>query len=410
MVGWTLLMWMACNRGPGQPPPEDPDRDADGVPASSDCDDDDARRRPGAPEVCDGVDNDCDALVDDADPDRVLDGTTMFWRDADGDGFGDPELPQAACEVPEGFAEQSGDCDDVRSWSHPGAPELCDGRDNDCDASTTDQGVAFVSDRRATDWTDQFSDPEAPFRLEASGGTLFLCEGDWYGSVAGFMDLVGLDGSELTSLTGGGEDPTVTVDGSPRRVDGITLVATGPAPALATGEVPECVDVEDVVLTRAPDADAGGASLADLGCYGAQVLQGVTFRGGVSGLDETSTPTGGALTIQGGTTTCVDCVFEANTGPLGAIALLDGTLTVSNTNFVGNQGWRFTLGDRSSAIGQVPIEWGPRELESRDLGLHAWTMLGEEGPFLEWALGCAPLLPSPESWSVTARGAACPTL
>lgn len=76
------------------------------VATSGDCDDTDNSIYPGASEVCDGVDNDCDASVDEG----VL---TTFFRDADGDGYGDSGDTQQACSAPAGYVATSGDCDDT---------------------------------------------------------------------------------------------------------------------------------------------------------------------------------------------------------------------------------------------------------------------------------------------------------
>jgi hypothetical protein len=66
------------------------DADEDGARArwagGDDCDDDNAAVFPGAIERCDGVDNDCDQAVDDADDDLV--DATTFYVDNDEDGFG----------------------------------------------------------------------------------------------------------------------------------------------------------------------------------------------------------------------------------------------------------------------------------------------------------------------------------
>ena len=56
---------------------------------ASDCDDLDPAAYPGGAEVCDGVDNNCDGLVDDADPSVDLSGGSTFHLDADRDGYGD---------------------------------------------------------------------------------------------------------------------------------------------------------------------------------------------------------------------------------------------------------------------------------------------------------------------------------
>ena len=57
-----------------------------------------------------------------------------FYRDADGDGFGNASVTTIACSAPPGFVSNSTDCDDTRQFVHPGALELCGNRiDDDCD-------------------------------------------------------------------------------------------------------------------------------------------------------------------------------------------------------------------------------------------------------------------------------------
>lgn len=67
-------------------------------------------------------------------------GTAKTWfRDADGDGFGNAADTIDSCDAPQGFVSNNGDCNDNSSLVHPGALEACDGIDNNCDGST-DQG------------------------------------------------------------------------------------------------------------------------------------------------------------------------------------------------------------------------------------------------------------------------------
>ena len=89
-----------------------------------DCDDNNAEVHPDADEVCDGVDNNCDDVVDE-------NLTAEYYADGDGDGYGSPFLVLDSCEVPEGYVTDNTDFDDSSAAAYPGAEEICDGIDND---------------------------------------------------------------------------------------------------------------------------------------------------------------------------------------------------------------------------------------------------------------------------------------
>jgi Concanavalin A-like lectin/glucanases superfamily/Putative metal-binding motif len=111
------------------------DVDGDGFALPDDCDDSNGQVHPDAVEVCDGVDNDCDAVIDE---DVLL----AYFTDSDGDGFGDPSGLVEACERPAGTVTTDTDCDDSRSDVFPGALEVCDDTDNDCDGVVDDDLTA----------------------------------------------------------------------------------------------------------------------------------------------------------------------------------------------------------------------------------------------------------------------------
>ncbi len=99
----------------------------------TDCDDTNAQVHPGATEICNGIDDDCQGGIDDGLPNRVA-----YFVDNDRDGFGNPDASVLSCLQSPGLVTDAGDCDDTRAYVHPGAVETCDGLDDDCNGLVDD--------------------------------------------------------------------------------------------------------------------------------------------------------------------------------------------------------------------------------------------------------------------------------
>jgi hypothetical protein len=73
-----------------------------------------------------------------------------YYRDADGDGYGNPSVSTQACSAPAGYVTNSSDCNDANFGVKPGAAEACNGVDDNCNGSV-DEGVATSTYYRDAD-------------------------------------------------------------------------------------------------------------------------------------------------------------------------------------------------------------------------------------------------------------------
>ena len=177
-----------------------------------DCDDTDPSGSPWAHEICDGIDNDCDGSADGSDAVDV----DTFYGDADGDGFGNADSPQEACEAPANTVDDDTDCDDTDSAVNPDATEVCDSVDNDCDGETDEDSAAD-----ATTWVIDY-------------------DGDGYGAEDGAFSTV------ACSAPSGWVDDTSDCD------DGDATVSPGATDTCGDGVDSDCDGV------GGPDGDEDG--------------------------------------------------------------------------------------------------------------------------------------------------------
>jgi hypothetical protein len=98
------------------------------APLGGDCDDNTATVHPDSPEICDRQDNDCNGSIDENLP------ISTYCQDADGDGHGvQGGATIQGCGPTLGFGLCDNDCDDEDMTVNPGAQELCNGIDDNCD-------------------------------------------------------------------------------------------------------------------------------------------------------------------------------------------------------------------------------------------------------------------------------------
>ena len=146
------------------------DADNDGYSwGQGDCDDSNASIRPDAIELNDGIDNNCNGSVDEGfdadgdgfstgqgdcnDADASLHPNIVWYKDNDGDGFGDSASMLKQCAQPAGYVSNDLDCSSNDADVYPGAPALPDGKDNDCDGEV-DKIAQFITMDPISDQVD----------------------------------------------------------------------------------------------------------------------------------------------------------------------------------------------------------------------------------------------------------------
>ena len=307
---------------------------------NTDCDDDNIAINPGADELCSttGVDDNCDGT---ADEDTAADAGT-WYADTDGDGYGDASSSSAACIEPSGAVADDTDCDDTSSLSYPGADELCDGVDNDCDSTTSEAGVAtfFDTSGAPTDYSSTLTGTSsAPASATlATAGELSICEGTWYVNldVEADLDIYAQSGDPTTTIldgAAGGSVIDIATDSIIVELWDLTIqngsgdgLATNYASTAGGGVACESTvgDTElslDGVILSANDAETGGGLASD-GCI-VDMLD--------TTVDVNTATLSGGLHVQDADLTMTTSTVSDNIASeyVGAIYLLGATVTVN---------------------------------------------------------------------------------
>ncbi len=343
---WIAVgMLAAATLSDGCPPPEDEDGDGFTV-AEGDCDDTNPAVFPGAVELCNGIDDDCDGLVDGSDP--GVEGAVVFFEDQDGDGFGDPATAFVACELPAGCVPNGQDCDDGNPGASPDQPGSCAGT-----------GVVVLGPDGGDGQGYGFDGIQDALDAARDGDTIYLEPGTYVVNLAfprkavalagTYPGRVVLDGSAC--VTGGDTCSVVRftweraggplgATSSSARLE--TLVLTGGAgttggdfdgsPAVTYGGgllVADADPVVEEIEVRGNTAVRGGGLYV---LHGAPAFKASTFAGNTA-------DTGGGTYVSFSDAAFLSCRWEGNRAQTGGgLAVDNGDPYLRDITVVGNTG------------------------------------------------------------------------
>lgn len=345
----------------------------------ADCDDTTSAVAPGAEEHCDGVDEDCDTILDNNPVDAL-----SWYNDSDGDGYGDTTETRAACEQPTDFVADNSDCDDGTSSINPAASEICGGGDENCDGAVDEDtasdaalwyadadgdgygtGTARASCDKPADMVgdsgdcDDGDDTVSPAGVEACGGGDEDCDGtvdeaSALGSVSWYTD----------------------ADGDGYGDGAAALACTAPAGSVAADG--DCDDADDTIspgeIERCDDGiddDCDGD--IDDGCWTLGALTMASANATLTGVDAADNA---GLMVVGGADVTGDglddlVVGAAESDGRGAIYVSSGPISSGSLSaarrIAGNAAteradYRFSVADDTDAD-------GVNDLIARDYGV-----------------------------------------
>lgn len=238
---------------------------------NTDCDDTNMNVSPGGTEVCNGIDDDCDVLVDEG-------VTTTFYQDADGDTYGNAGSTTQACSAPSGYVSNSTDCDDTNAAINPAATELCDGADNDCDGNVDEgfdvdgDGIADCFDNCPGISNPTQADLDADLVGDACDNCPTVtnpsqadCDGDTIGDACEGEPDCNLNGIPDSCDIAGGGSQDLNTNGVPDECEGQVAYCFGDGPANGGPNCPCGNNVAVGVQRGCVNSTGNGALLAGAG-------------------------------------------------------------------------------------------------------------------------------------------------
>ena len=321
-----------------------------GLVGGGDCNDGHSGINPGATEICDNLDNNCNNQTDEG----VL---NTFYRDMDGDSYGDPNISQQACSAPAGFVANNTDCDDNNPNVNPGTAEICDNLDNNCNNQVDDginccpaTNIIYVNDdapgnNDGASWTDAFNDLQDALALAGNCPNvteIWVAAGTYkptsgtdrsisFSMVTGVAIYGGFNGMETqlserdwatyqTILSGDIGTVGVNTDNSKR----IIYISSLGNTAILDG-----FTIRDSYNENLMDGNQGGG----IWIIGASpVIRNCIVR------NNNNASNGGGVAINNGSPEFINCLFveNATTFSGGAVRTEGGTPIITNCTFVGN--------------------------------------------------------------------------
>ena len=247
------------------------------------------------------------------DEDDALDGET-WYRDSDGDGFGDAKSATSACAPPKGYVDDATDCDDLDGDIYPGADEYCNELDDDCDVAVDESDALDASNWYLDLDGDGYGDPlyVAVSCLQPTGYVELDTDCD-----DGDGD-ISPDAEEICDDVDNDCDTVVDYEHNvpndyPTIQAAVNQALAGDRICVLTGDYPETVSITRDILLEGQDRDlctidaAGGGSALTLWGQGATAeVRGFTLTGGSGG-------SGAAVFSNNSDTLLADLLITENT-------------------------------------------------------------------------------------------------